>query len=175
MRTLYTEYDLTTLKPAPWNPRDNIQPGTPTYKELMASIKKYGITEPVVASGRTGFILSGHQRTAIALAAGVKTGPVYIIDDLTEDEEKTFCIAANRVRGEVDGAMLDQLRAEINEAVDSVSEAAPKERKEKPDTFTVFLMFRDAGQMARFAEKNGINTRAAANGGKADMTLEGVE
>lgn len=52
---------ITDLKPAPYNPRLDLQPGDPDYEKLKRSIQEFGLVEPIVFNERTGYVVGGHQ------------------------------------------------------------------------------------------------------------------
>jgi len=79
------------MKPADYNPRtisDKAMAG------LKASIKRWGIVEPIIVNERTGNIVGGHQRLRVLLELGeVKTDAVII--DIDESEERALNVTLN--------------------------------------------------------------------------------
>ncbi|MEO2044938.1 MAG: ParB N-terminal domain-containing protein [Pirellulales bacterium] len=68
---------LTKIQPSPENDEiyRPIDPKEPSLINLVASIKKHGVMEPLVVNNE-GFILSGHRRYAAAKLAGKRKVPV---------------------------------------------------------------------------------------------------
>lgn len=81
---------LKDLKPAPWNPR-KISPEA--LKGLQASIKKFGLVEPVIIN-EDGEIIGGHQRVKALEALGKNEAEVVVVN-LTKADEKALNIALN--------------------------------------------------------------------------------
>jgi ParB-like chromosome segregation protein Spo0J len=96
---------------APYNPRKLTQT---QFEALQRSIDEFGFVEPVVINTRTGRIIGGHQRARAASALGLVEVPVYMVD-LDEDQEKALNIALNKVSGEWDVDMLNELIAGLDE------------------------------------------------------------
>src|SRR5689334_15689334 len=74
------------LKPAPYNPRKPVRPGSPAYRKLRASLAEFGLVEPLVWNERTGHVVGGHARLAILKELGVAEVPVSVVrlDDARE-------------------------------------------------------------------------------------------
>jgi len=62
---------------APYNPR---RISDHDMKRLRASLKTWGMVEPLVCNRRTNHIVGGHQRVKAALAEGVVELPVFWVD-----------------------------------------------------------------------------------------------
>jgi DNA modification methylase len=101
---------LSELKGAPYNPR-RISPEA--LAGLTASIKRFGLTQPIVWNKRTKRIVSGHQRVKALKAMGEKEALVMIVD-WPEIQEKAANLAHNNpaIEGEFTGSV-DELLAEI--------------------------------------------------------------
>lgn len=82
---------LAELKGAPYNPRE-ISPAA--LAGLKASIKRFGLVQPIVVNRRTGLIVGGHQRVRAMLDAGEVEALVLEVD-LPAGEEKALNLALN--------------------------------------------------------------------------------
>src|SRR5262245_15086272 len=60
------------LKPAPYNPRTELRPGSPAYRKLAASLREFGLVEPLVWNELSGHVVGGHARLRILREMGVK-------------------------------------------------------------------------------------------------------
>ena len=89
------EKELSWLKPYANNPRDNESAVEP----VANSIKEFGFKVPIVATS-DGEIINGHTRFKASKLLGLKTVPVIIADDLTEEQIKAFRLADNKT-GEI--------------------------------------------------------------------------
>ena len=89
------------------NPRRNDK----AIKAVVESIKKFGITNLIIIN-QDNVILSGHTRLGAMEQLGIEKVDCLMASDLTEDQEKAFRIADNRV-GELSEWDKDLLEAEI--------------------------------------------------------------
>ena len=96
------------LKRYEHNPRRNNDKAVNAVKE---SIKKFGFTNPIIIN-QDNVILAGHTRLGALEALGIEKVDCIIVDGLTEEGEKAFRIADNRV-GELSSWDKDLLEAEI--------------------------------------------------------------
>lgn len=102
------------VKPAPYNPREDLQPGDPTYERIKKSIQKNGIVVAEVWNRRTGNAVSGNQRLKVYQELGYKAIPCNIVD-LDLEDEMALSIALNRIDGEFES---DSYKALLEELVD---------------------------------------------------------
>lgn len=65
-------------------------------EQIMASIKEFGFTNPILASADGG-VLAGHGRLAAAIALGLPTAPVVVLDHLTATQRRAYILADNRL------------------------------------------------------------------------------
>ncbi len=105
---------ISSIQPADYNPR-NI--ASEAMKGLVASMKRFGMPQPLVINKRTGVLVSGHQRLKAAQELDWKTVPVIYVD-VSEPEERALNVTLNS--GKVSGfftedlqAMLDELRLDL--------------------------------------------------------------
>lgn len=80
------------LHPYENNPRNNDEAVEP----VANSISEFGFKVPIVATS-DGEIINGHTRWKAAKKLKLKTVPVIIADDLTEEQVKAFRLADNKV------------------------------------------------------------------------------
>ena len=110
-----TYLDPTTLEVDPGNPR-TIDPEA--ADKLKAGLAAFGLVEPLVVNGRTGLLVSGHQRRALALELGIDLVPVVVVD-LDDPEAKALGVLLNNesAMGQWDPDLLT-IRLEELEAAD---------------------------------------------------------
>jgi ParB-like chromosome segregation protein Spo0J len=80
---------LTDLKPAPYNPRHLLKPTDPRYRKLAASLREFGLVEPLIWNELSGRVVGGHARLAILAEMGVTDVPVSVVR-LTPEREKAL-------------------------------------------------------------------------------------
>lgn len=73
------------------NPRNNDK----AVDAVAASIREFGFKIPIVVDS-DGVIVAGHTRLKAAQKLGLKTVPVVIADDLTEEQARAFRLADNK-------------------------------------------------------------------------------
>jgi DNA modification methylase len=106
---------VSSINPAPYNPRVNLQPGDPEYEKLKRSIVEFGYVEPLVWNERTGNLIGGHQRFKILLEQGHTEIEVSVVN-LDEIREKALNIALNKISGRWDEENLAILLQELSES-----------------------------------------------------------
>lgn len=97
------------LRPYENNPRNNEQ----AVEAVANSIKEFGFKVPIVAT-IDGEIVNGHTRFKAAKFLKLKTVPVLIADDLTEEQIKGFRLANNKT-GELADWDVELLYGELDE------------------------------------------------------------
>jgi ParB-like chromosome segregation protein Spo0J len=107
---------LESLIPAPYNPRVELQPGSPTWSKLAASLREFGLVEPLVWNETTGHVVGGHTRLRILKEIGVREVPVSVVR-LTSEREKALNIILNNreAQGRFDSEKLAALLAELQD------------------------------------------------------------
>lgn len=108
------------LRPYENNPRNNEQ----AVEAVANSIKEFGFKVPIVAT-IDGEIVNGHTRFKAAKFLKLKTVPVLIADDLTEEQIKAFRLADNKTGELADWDVEEDERQEGEEA-DINQEEEPK-------------------------------------------------
>lgn len=99
------------IQPYENNPRDNDD----AVDAVANSIKEFGWQQPIVVDNE-GVIIAGHTRYKAAQKLGLKTVPVVVAKDLTEEQVKAYRLADNKTAELADWDMgllneeLDQIR-----------------------------------------------------------------
>lgn len=107
---------IADLVPAPYNPRKQLKPGDPAYEKLAASIRTFGLVEPLVWNEITGHIVGGHARLRILKDMGVADVPVSVVRLSPEQEKALNVILNNReAQGRFDHGKLADLLTELKE------------------------------------------------------------
>lgn len=105
------EKKLSELKEYENNPRRN----DGAVDAVAASIKNFGFKVPIIVD-RDGVIVAGHTRKLAAEKLGLKSVPVIVADDLTEEQIKAFRLADNKTAelAEWDFAKLEEELADLS-------------------------------------------------------------
>jgi len=103
---------LSWLRPAEYNPRENLKPGDPEYEDIRASIDSFDYVSPIIAN-KDGTIIGGHQRFTVLKDLGYTEADVVIVDK-TKDEEAALNVALNKISGRWDPVKLAQLIGRID-------------------------------------------------------------
>ncbi|MCI7551002.1 MAG: site-specific DNA-methyltransferase [Arcanobacterium sp.] len=107
---------ISTILPADYNPRKDLQPGDSEYEKLKTSIEKFGYVELVVVNKRNNYTaVSGHQRLKVLADLGIKEIECVMVD-LDENQEKALNIAMNKINGEWDEPKLALLITDLQAA-----------------------------------------------------------
>jgi ParB-like chromosome segregation protein Spo0J len=111
----YRTLPLADLRPAPYNPRVKLKPGTPAWNRLERSLREFDLVQPIVWNERTGHVVGGHQRIEILRHLG-HTEVDCIIVDLPLEREKALNVALNndKVGSEWDPERLVELLDELH-------------------------------------------------------------
>lgn len=101
------------LVPAAYNPRTI---SDQAMRGLEASIREFGVVQPVILNSRTGVIVGGHQRVKAMQSQGIVETDVVVVD-LSEEREKALNVALNspHIAGEFTRAV-SALLAELESA-----------------------------------------------------------
>jgi ParB-like chromosome segregation protein Spo0J len=103
---------VSKIKPAPYNPRVDLQPGDPKYESLKRGIEQFGCVEPLAWNARSGNLVGGHQSFKILQEQGAEQVAISVVD-LPEEQKKALNIALNKLDGEWDDAKLAALLDEF--------------------------------------------------------------
>ncbi len=104
---------ISELKAAKYNPRKDLKPGDPEFEKLKRSIQEFGYVEPVIWNSRTGNVVGGHQRLKVLKSLGI-TEVDCVVLDIDEPKEKALNIALNKISGDWDLPLLNDLLKDIN-------------------------------------------------------------
>lgn len=85
---------VTALRPAPYNPRQPLRPGSPAWNRLERSLREFDLVQPLVWNECTGHVVSGHQRLEILKHHGHTEVEVAVVD-LPLDREKALNVTLN--------------------------------------------------------------------------------
>ena len=81
--------------------------------QIMASIREYGFTNPLLVDD-TGEIIAGHGRLAAATRLGLESVPTIVLHGLTPAQRRAYVLADNQIA--LNGGWdLDVLRAELTD------------------------------------------------------------
>ena len=107
--TRFETLKLAEIIPAPYNPREDIEPGTEEYKRLRKSLEDHGMVEPPVVNIHNMRCIGGNQRLSGLRDMGVKEVLCSVIDQPDESKEMKLCLALNRIEGRWDTDKLGDL------------------------------------------------------------------
>jgi len=85
------QWPIERLRGYPGNPRKNEH----AVDRMCQAILEFGFRIPIVAKS-DGLIVDGHLRLKAAIKIGLKTVPIALADDLTENQIKAFRLLANQ-------------------------------------------------------------------------------
>lgn len=105
---------LSSLKPAPYNPR---KIDSEAMTALQESLSRFGYVEPLVWNKRSGYVVGGHQRLK-ALKREKRTAVPVVVVDLDEVAERQLNVALNNhhAAGQFDDEKLSSLLSELRAA-----------------------------------------------------------
>lgn len=76
--------------------KDNPRKNDHAVGKAAAAIQEFGFRVPIIAKS-DGSVIDGHLRLKAAHRLGIKSVPVIIADDLTDDQIKAFRISVNKI------------------------------------------------------------------------------
>src|SRR5436190_440344 len=96
------------------SPRQTLRPTDRRYKKLAASLREFGLVEPLVWNEATGHVVGGHARLSILKEMGVTEVPVSVVR-LTPEREKALNVVLNNLeaQGRYDPDKLADLLTEL--------------------------------------------------------------
>lgn len=144
---------LSELKPAPYNPRQSTKK---QEEKLQASLKKFGVVEPVIYNKTTGHIVGGHFRVRELKKLGYKEVECVIVE-LSEADEKELNIRLNANTGGWDfDELANNWNAEdLNEWGLEIPgfDAEPEKKTENPYTKKIEApIYEITGEKPKFTE-----------------------
>src|ERR1700730_13442323 len=101
--------ELSGLEPAPYNPRTITASAA---QGLKASIRRFGLVQPIVWNRRTKRVVGGHQRIEALKSLGKAEAQVVVVN-LPETEEKALNVTLNNPA--ISGEFTDGLPAILAE------------------------------------------------------------
>jgi hypothetical protein len=104
--------DVTTINPAPYNPRVDLKPGDPEYDALVKSLERWDTVQPLVWNKRTGNLVAGHQRLKVLKARGDHQVHVSVVD-LNDKDERALNLALNKISGNWDREKLHDVLQDL--------------------------------------------------------------
>lgn len=115
MRTI--DLSISEIHPYDKNPR---KISDEAVEKVANSIREFGFQQPIVVDS-AHVIIVGHTRLKAAKKLGLKTVPVVVADNLTEEQAKAYRLADNKT-GELsewdDDALLEELEELFQDDVD---------------------------------------------------------
>ncbi|MCI6068239.1 MAG: DUF4417 domain-containing protein [Galactobacillus timonensis] len=104
--------NINDLKPAAYNPREELRPGDPEYENIKNSIQEFGYADAIVVN-KDLTVIGGHQRLNVLKDLGYSDIEVAQVD-LTKKQEKALNIALNKITGRWDDNKLTDLFKDLN-------------------------------------------------------------
>lgn len=101
-------WKIKDIRPAPYNPREELKPGEEEWEALSKSVHRFGLVEPLIINTTTGLLVSGHQRLNVLKAQGATEAEVVLVA-MTPENEKLLNISLNKIEGEWDYEKLEAL------------------------------------------------------------------
>lgn len=95
---------LTSIHPAEYNPRKELKPGDPEFKNIQRSLKEFGYVDPIIIN-KDGTIIGGHQRASVLKSLGYTEADCIVVD-LKKQDEKALNVALNKIGGQWDMSLL---------------------------------------------------------------------
>lgn len=132
---------VTRIQPAAYNPRRDLRPEDPEYRQILLSLDQFGLVEPLVWNRATGNLVGGHQRFKVLVAQGATHVHVSVVD-LPLEQEKALNLALNKVSGRWDedklASLLDELTQLPNLDLETTGFQAPEIERltAPPDPFS---------------------------------------
>ncbi len=146
----FKKLPISSLIPADYNPRKDLQPGDAEFEKIRRSIEEFGYVEPVIVNSDMT-IIGGHQRVKVLSALG-HTEIDCVIVQVDKTKEKALNIALNKITGEWDTASLAQLLSDLDkesynleltgfdwDEAEKLLKTLEKEDKSQDDNFEVVL------------------------------------
>lgn len=110
---------LTSLHPAPYNPRVPLQPGDPAWTRLERSLREFTLVQPLIWNARTGHLVGGHQRLEVLKHLGHTEVECFVVD-LPLEREQALNITLNNphVGSDFDPQLLNRLIEDLQSLPD---------------------------------------------------------
>ena len=90
-------------------------------EKIAASIKKFGWRGNPIVVNEEGVILAGHGRRLAAIKLGLPKVPVEVVSGLSEDEQRAYRLADNRVAiSDIDSGLLQKELSSLDFDLDGI-------------------------------------------------------
>lgn len=110
----FEKIEVAKIKPAPYNPRADLQPGDEDYERIRKSLIDHTLMQPLVFNKRTGHAVGGNQRLKVLQNEGIKQVTCAIID-VNLQREKEINLALNKINNMWDQPKLRDLFLEMQQ------------------------------------------------------------
>lgn len=111
----YVNMSLDIIKPAPYNPRVDLEPDDPEYQQIRASIINHDLMQPIIYNEKTGNAVGGNQRLKILRDIGVQEAVCAVVN-LPLAIEMEANIALNRLGNMWDQPSLREVMLRLKES-----------------------------------------------------------
>ena len=105
---------IADLRPAEYNPRQELHPGDPEYENIARSIKTFGYVDPIIIN-KDNTIIGGHQRARVLADLGYTAVDVVVLD-VDKTHEKALNVALNKITGNWDENKLKDLLLDLDDS-----------------------------------------------------------
>lgn len=119
----YETVRLDQISPAPYNPRVDLTPDDPEYKQIKDSIINHSMMQPIIFNEKTGNAVGGNQRLKILRDMGVEEAICAVVN-LPLAIEMEANIALNRLGNMWDQPKLRDLMLQLKESGYDTSKTA---------------------------------------------------
>lgn len=119
----YVSMPLDSIKPAPYNPRVELEPDDPEYQRIRASILDHGMMQPIIYNEKTGNAVGGNQRLKVLRDMGVQEAICAVVN-LPLAIEMEANIALNRLGNMWDQPKLREVMLQLKQAGYDTSKTA---------------------------------------------------
>lgn len=147
---------LTALRPNPQQPRKTFDQAA--LAELTDSVRRHGILQPIVVRPiADGYeIVSGERRWRASQAAGLKSIPVTVRHDITDDQMLELALVENLQRQDLDALERAQGYKQMMETLKLTQEQVAEKVGLKRTTVTNHLRLLDLPPPAQDALRRGV-------------------
>jgi hypothetical protein len=153
--------DIDSIRPYEFNVKNHDKK---QIEKIAKAISEFGWDQPIVVDGK-GEIIKGHGRRLAAISLGMKTVPVLVRDDLTEDQVKAARLSDNRVAiSDIDSEMLQKELASLMFDMDGIFD------KKELD-----FLIADLGEMKIEAFVADLNAQVALHSEETGKKIEEVD
>lgn len=112
---VFRKVPLAEIKPAPYNPRADLQPGEFEYERIKASLYNYRLLQPIVYNLHTHHAVGGNQRLKVLLNEGITEATCAVID-VDIQTEMRINLALNKIKNMWDQPKLREMMLGLQKA-----------------------------------------------------------